>query len=312
MTTMVETENGKKDENEMDILRDNIDRIRRVREQKQMNKIERPVAMPPIFEFSGIEILNYYANSKKFRKIIDSGKYVYAGNRLVLMSHECVRVIDGEVQVILEEPRLNDYCLKIKRTLIRTTTGRKTGGRYLRCGSPIQKRIEYELEEAAKIKSIADITIDNIRLLFGGGDDRPDPPNKFSDALVYFMERKGYTNERLASETGLSEKTIQRMRTGEVNPEVETVVAVCVGLHLGPYYSLLMLAKARHHLIDTDYDYALFCCILYGFSCSVESCNYMMLNLGHKPLTNLYDMDKFKNAVKLGIGIPGVLNNIQL
>lgn len=268
---------------------------------------ERTVTMPPIVEFRGIEILNLYASSKEFRKIIDSGNYVFVDNRLVLKSQECISVSNGEIQILVDESALNDYCVKIKRTLIRTMTGGHMRRGNTRCASPFKKRIEYEIEEASKITSINHLNADNMHLFFGAGQEPPDPPHKFSKALIYFMDLKGYTTEKLASETGLSEKTIQRMRTDKTHPDIETVVAICVGLHLGLYYADILLSRAGYILTDSDYHRALYCCVYYAFSCTVEECNYFMMRMGYKPLTDLYDIKKYEASKKLGIGLPGTI-----
>lgn len=249
--------------------------------------------LPSIVEFTGKDILDLYIDSKEFREIIDSGKYVLVDNRLVIKSEEGIAIHDGELRLILNDTDINEYCLKINRTLKKFPCIRHRRSRSSHGISPFSKKIVYNIEEATKIVSIQNLNRDNIHDFFGVGSEPPDPPHGFSKALMYFMEMKGYTVEKLASCTGLSPKTIQRMRTGETHPEIETVVTVCVGLHLGQYYGGCLLEKAGYKLTDTAYHKALYCCMYYAYKSSIEDCNRFMIRMGFKPLTELYDLEKF-------------------
>ena len=73
-------------------------------------------------------------------------------------------------------------------------------------------------------------------------------PGTFSDALVYLMENRDevpVTLEELAALAHVSRRTVSRYRNGEYaayDPDV--VVAMCIGLHLPPWLSRLMLDLA--------------------------------------------------------------------
>ena len=73
-------------------------------------------------------------------------------------------------------------------------------------------------------------------------------PNAFPDALVYLMENRDggkITVEQLAAAAQLSRKTVVRYRSRQNSSyQPDTVVALCLALHLPPWLSRLMLDKA--------------------------------------------------------------------
>ena len=70
-------------------------------------------------------------------------------------------------------------------------------------------------------------------------------PACFPEALRYVMTRFGFTQEALAFESKVSESTIGRYRNGKVKSFSEkNVVALCVAMHLPPWLSFALIAKA--------------------------------------------------------------------
>lgn len=79
-----------------------------------------------------------------------------------------------------------------------------------------------------------------------------DMPNSFPKALCYVMKLSGFTKEALAYESKVSESTIGRYRTGKVKHYSEkNVVALCVAMHLPPWLSFELIAKAGFSLDAT-------------------------------------------------------------
>lgn len=70
-------------------------------------------------------------------------------------------------------------------------------------------------------------------------------PACFPEALRYVMTHFGFTQEALAFESKVSESTIGRYRNGKVKSFSEkNVVALCVAMHLPPWLSFELIAKA--------------------------------------------------------------------
>lgn len=77
-------------------------------------------------------------------------------------------------------------------------------------------------------------------------------PACFPEALRYVMTRFGFTQEALAFESKVSESTIGRYRNGKVKSFSEkNVVAMCVAMHLPPWLSFELIAKAGFSLAAT-------------------------------------------------------------
>ena len=77
-------------------------------------------------------------------------------------------------------------------------------------------------------------------------------PNGFPKALCYVMKLSGFTKEALAFESKVSESTIGRYRNGKVKSFSEkNVVALCVAMHLPPWLSFELIAKAGFSLAAT-------------------------------------------------------------
>ena len=151
----------------------------------------------------------------------------------------------------------------------------------------LAKSWRESFEEAKKISSLKDITTSNLFLFMGGGQE---PPHNFADALIFFMEERNVTVECLAEETGLSEKTIQRLRNSSGGrPDLKTVIAICVGLHLDAYSGDTLLHLAGYILTNKKCDkmYRLF--INFAFKETVFECNNALIRCGLKPLTNLHN-----------------------
>ncbi len=118
-------------------------------------------------------------------------------------------------------------------------------------------------------------------------------PPSFGRVLVYLMELgdkdgKKYTVESLAEAARLEAKTIQRMRNDPTYPKsIESVIAVCIAMHLPPEYSKKLIEKAGFALRMTDNDAH----ILYGFFLNhyymytVDECNEILKSKGFDILT---------------------------
>ena len=70
-------------------------------------------------------------------------------------------------------------------------------------------------------------------------------PGTFNKSLVFLMKWRKMTVEGLAEKSLLTPKTIQRIRTDQnYKCEIETVIALCVGLQLPPYISTPFIERA--------------------------------------------------------------------
>lgn len=76
-------------------------------------------------------------------------------------------------------------------------------------------------------------------------------PRTFHEALAALMKIKHMTVEQLAEAASMSEKTIKRFRSTERGDyTMDQVVALCIGLHLPPWLSCELTARAGLILRD--------------------------------------------------------------
>ncbi len=268
-----------------------------------MSKEAYSIAINNLYAFKEDDLIDYYLESEEFRKIVDSGKYTYVDGKIVLKSKECLSVKNGElVTVEFTEETLKDYCV-YKSHISIVSAGGGMGRRkpVVICGSPGigKSRIfvshahedrQRIFKEAQKISSVKDITEDNLFVIFGGGSGGGMLPDNFGVALTCFMKERGITIEGLAELTGLSERTIGRMRDpANESHKLNAVVAVCVALHLNSYQGNMMLLLAGYTLKNTKTDCMYRFFIDFAFKETVLECNNALIRCGLKPLTKLHD-----------------------
>ncbi|GKU31479.1 hypothetical protein [Clostridium folliculivorans] len=77
-------------------------------------------------------------------------------------------------------------------------------------------------------------------------------PDEFNETLKFHMNRKGVSIINLANRSNLSDTTIKKYRAGEVQPSIDNLMAIFIGLNLGKKYCDDMLDKAGYKLNDSD------------------------------------------------------------
>ena len=143
-----------------------------------------------------------------------------------------------------------------------------------------------KLENAQKISSADDVTLDNILLVVGGGGGGGNNDN-FALAITRLMEKNNITEEKLAELTGLHPKTIQRMRNPEEHTSLKSVIAVCVAFHLDMYNSMYLIHLAGYELTNRQEDKIYYFILSIAYKETVYDCNRMLKRLNMSPLTKL-------------------------
>ncbi|MPN26294.1 hypothetical protein SDC9_173718 [bioreactor metagenome] len=76
-----------------------------------------------------------------------------------------------------------------------------------------------------------------------------DMPPKFGDALIYMMKENKQSVEGLAECVLMDTKMLQRMRNDDTYPKnIESVIAVCIGMHLLPELSEQLISRSGFSL----------------------------------------------------------------
>lgn len=250
------------------------------------------VPLPTSFENKNL--LDLYVNDSAFREAVDTGRYVYVDGKIVLNSSKCVTYRDGKMELhgVTRETEPH-YCLHY------AISGRVGRGVAFKRGCG-HKKTRYEhslgvtrlfadaqkLENAQKISSADDVTLDNILLVVGGGGGGGNNDN-FALAITRLMEKNNVTEEKLAELTGLHPKTIQRMRNPEEHTSLKSVIAVCVAFHLDMYNSMYLIHLAGYELTNRQEDKVYYFILSIAYKETVYDCNRMLRRLNMSPLTKL-------------------------
>ena len=171
------------------------------------------------------------------------------------------------VQYILDGRNVPGHNIGCTLDILLEATG------FLENGSPTagDQSIDAQKREAAKIDS----EIQRINKTLN------DLPGSFSGSLKQHMERKGYTEELLSQESWVSLSTIKQYRQKEGKEKtLKTVTALCIGLHLHPWFTEDLLRKAGIVPKATKIDGAYRFLYTFHYKDTIEDCNVYLKSQG--------------------------------
>ena len=195
------------------------------------------------FVISPKEVADEYVRNEAFRKLIDTGRYIYADGHVCLNEPQYV-IRQGDRLRLTEwaNSHVDQCCLRFVRNYIRDkhthyvfgqlNSDEEYNGRSLALS--LQSSAEDALKQAQEMSQVL------LNL-----------PGSFSGTLIAHMKRVGITRDRLAEEAMMSGTMIKRMRTSERDLTLDQVIAVCIGLHIPPEYSFDLIEKAGFRLRNT-------------------------------------------------------------
>ena len=231
------------------------------------------------------DALHEYAMNQEFRKILDSGKYIYVDAHFCINDSKYVRLNDEGFAELTDYARQHiDECC-----LVFDVTSRKNdryGVQYykeavlfrdaisekiveLKYSESERNRItEERAEEFRKIGSEAKQIASIARTL----------PPTFADTLVAHMKRQKCTVEKLAEHSQVGTKTIQRMRNElDYSTSLGNVVAICIGLQLHPILSMDLVGKAGFTFKQYDEEHVIYQLLLNTkHQSSIYECNEIL------------------------------------
>ncbi|MCC8013666.1 MAG: helix-turn-helix transcriptional regulator [Eubacterium sp.] len=195
-------------------------------------------------------------NPELYKNIRD-GSYVYVDSHFVL-NHPLFLYEDEYNHVQLTEyarHHMDQCCLVFNLSI----SGKVKKAYHSECylnrdeNSSINFEIAFsgEFDDTQKKKYLNDMLTETGRVL-------ESLPNNFPGAMKACMEWRGFTQRKLASETGISERTIGRILNGENQPTLVNVVLICFGLKLPPQISRFLLQKSSHNITYSKQDEALY------------------------------------------------------
>ena len=242
------------------------------------------------YNFNRINFFELYDQSVSFRRLINSGKYIYIDGRIILCDKRIIQISDGQFSLSHTSTiDLKQYCVSF--SLINGSSPSFAGKRrYARfCSKPARKtRPRPKAKHAEKEVDFESLTMNDIINLSGGEFG---PRSTFQEEFDYQMEQHGITNEKLSELTGISVRTISRMRsTKGYKPRLSYIVASCVAMHLNTAVSRRLISLAGEKLDKpnpTERERFFIAFINVFYMKDVISCNQLMLRHNQRPLTKL-------------------------
>ncbi len=186
-------------------------------------------------------VYTIYKEDKEFRKQIQSGRYVYVDGHVCLNDNRYIRVTQLGVRLTpWANAHVDECCLRfvhiyeqsgIANYRFGTMNSDEEYNKHYFAFADEKNRLSDENKFAAMTRILDSM------------------PNSFHGALTYLMNQAHITIEMLEERSGISGRTISRLRTEE-NREysIDQVIAICIGLHLPPWLSRGLIERAGYVL----------------------------------------------------------------
>lgn len=248
-------------------------------------------------------LIQQYTNMPSFRAKIESGRFIYIHRRLMMMNLKTYRFREKTARVREEKAviKAQSYggggygSLEIHGA---AGTGKSSvihnlmpSGDHIEvvcsrgAGSSTQPVVFSDSNGNVR-RGLMSLTPTDVTKIIDGGFNPPG--NDFPSALVGIMNATSITVEKLAELTGISPKTIQRMRTDDTyTPSLQYVCAICIALHLFPQVSCKLISLAGLSF-KNNHDDNLYSLLIYTQSYeTVYNCNEFLVRHNATPLTTL-------------------------
>lgn len=197
--------------------------------------------------FSNACLLSW--KNEQFRKLMDSGCYVYVDNHFCLNDPRYVNMKNYGVYEMTDYAyqHMDKCCLlfdisykKNKNNSISITIFNE----YVMYRGETTVEIEVDFSELTNVGN-GSIIPSGIRIFEEVARINADMPSGFCGMLVYHRERKGITQEQLVEASGVSLSTIQRFETKkDASRKLEKMMGIVLGMKLYPDFSFKLIEKS--------------------------------------------------------------------
>jgi hypothetical protein len=226
-----------------------------------------------------------YATNVDFKKLLDSGKYVYVDAHFCINDSKYIRQNENGYAELTDYARqhIDECCLIFD---IKARKNNKYGTQfYTEC--VLFKSIVSDTIVEAKYSTsaqnfIVDARAEELKKIGNSAKQLASImrwlPTTFADTLVSHMDRLACTEESLAEKSLIHAKTIQRMRNDlRYKSKLETVIAICIGLQLHPILSTDLVGKAGFALKPFDEEHIIYQMLLTSYyQNSIYECNEIL------------------------------------
>ena len=182
-------------------------------------------------------ILDMYEEDENFRKVIDTGRFIYADGHLVLNNNKFVRMTSqGPRLTPWANKNVDQCCLRFVRKYEQYNLGEYTFGR-LYCDAEYLKRTEFYVN---------DYMIDGKDAYEAIDDYLEDFPRHIPEAIEVLRKKAGMTRDELVEAAGMSESMLKRLKKKDREQyDLDSLVAICIALQLPPWLSEEFLSRGH-------------------------------------------------------------------
>lgn len=232
------------------------------------------------------DLFKAYCFEREFKKLIDSGQFVFVDRHLILNDEKYV-IRNQTGNAVLSEYALShmDECCVVF-TKGYSYQSKYQGARYysqfMRNSALVENQVEYSFELNAHNTTL----LEQIKNAKSRSEALRRYPCSFTETLVALQKNKKLSNKQLADRSLVGEKVIQRLRNDEAYPtSVQTVLALCIGLQLPLPEAEMLLGKTDFKLNSMKGEGYVYQCVLAACAeNSIYEINEMLKENGITPL----------------------------
>ena len=209
------------------------------------------------------DLFKAYCFDREFRKLVDSGRFIFADRHLVLKDAKYVSY-DQAGNVTLSEyalTHMDECCVVFSKGYSYQSKyqGAKYYTQFMRNAAPVVNQVEYSFELNTHNRTL----LNQIKNAKHRAEVLRRYPGSFAETLVALQKERKLSNKKLADLSLVGEKTIQRLRNNEEYPtSVQTVLGLCVGLKLPLPEAEMLLSKTDFKLNSMKGEGYVYQCIL--------------------------------------------------
>lgn len=218
-----------------------------------------------VYTVSFKNLLDQYEKNPKFATLCQTGMFIHVNGMLVINDPKYVHIADG-VEAKLTRyalEHIDECCICFKRIHTDIDYGiYNISNSLYRVVDPssfiectYDERFANNEDVIKNAEAMKKIREESSRL----NEIASTLPPTFWATLDYHIKRKRYTNEKMEELTHINERKIRAMRKGlDPNPNIKTLMALCIGLNLHPIFSYDLIAKAGVNLMYFRLKYTLY------------------------------------------------------
>lgn len=186
-----------------------------------------------------------YERNADFRKVLDSGKFIYADGHIVRNEPRYVeQTLFGHMLTPWAVQRVDQCCLRFTRIYEQESVSKYIYGR-MNYDPDYVKQTMFYLEDLINEKELDEIEAE---LIF-----KRNFPDTFLEAFDMLMKRNGDTRETMAEKLNTTSRTLYEwLKDPDRKINADFVVTVALIWHLPDWISALLLDRAYIHFSETN------------------------------------------------------------